>query len=188
MHIARTGAVLGALTMGILVAGATPALAATPTVSVTLTSGPVAFANTLGGVQFGAGSPAGGRLTATGSLSRLDIRDATGTEHGWEVQVAGTAWTGLSEAQGADTSVSATGVVANGCDAGSTCVNAADTVDYTALTIPVGDAVPVTVDNADAFSGQGSQTVTVGLSISAPADITPGPHASLWTVSLVSGP
>lgn len=186
MRITSIGAVLGVITLGTQIAGAIPVGAATA--SLTLTAGTLGFAAPAASPHFGALTSSGGRRVATATLGTLHITDTTGTQGGWELQVAGTAWSGLSQDDLASTSVVVTGVVSGACEGDAGCALARNTVDYSALTLPLGSDLPVAVYRAEALTGQGEQNVALGLALSTPTQATSGSHQSLWTVSLATGP
>lgn len=186
MRVTSIGAVLGVITVGTLIAGAIPAGAATA--RITLTAGTLGVAAPVTSPHFRALTASGGRQVATATLDAPRITDTTGTQGGWEVQVAGTSWSGLTQDDLASTSVAVTGVVSSACDGASGCVPAGNTVDYSALTLPLGSDLPVAVYRAEALTGQGEQNVALGLRLSTPTRPASGSHHSLWTVSLVTGP
>lgn len=147
------------------------------TLSVSSTGSP-SFALTLNGVD----------QTVSYTLPAQAI-DPRGTGAGWNLTVTSTQF---SDGSGHTFPTTASSITAasNACGASSTCTTAANSVGYSALTVPAGPTAPAAVKffNAAANTGMGKLDVSATVGVAVPANAFAGTYTSTVTVSIVSGP
>jgi hypothetical protein len=171
-------AMLAPLAQG--VASATTAATATigaGTLSVSVPAN-IAFSDTLSGVD----------QTVTAVLA-IDVKDATGSGAGWDLQATSTQFTTGGNTLPTNSVTIATAPSSPTCDTGATCTLASNGVSYPYV-LPAGVTAPPASKffDAAASTGMGDQTVTPTFSLAVPANTLGGTYNSTWTISVVSGP
>jgi hypothetical protein len=163
---------------------ASPASAATSTVTGTITAGTLSLA-TSATPSFGV-SLDGTDQTATYTVPAT-VTDATGSDSGWNLTVTSTQFTTGSQTL-ATTASTVTGVT-NTCVGGSTCTAATNAITYP-VTVPAAGTPPAAVKffNAAASTGAGKFTNTPTITVAVPANTHAGVYSSTLTLAAVSGP
>lgn len=178
---------LGVATVAASALLSAPALAATSTVSGTLSAGTLSlttsatpsFALTLDGTD----------QTASYTLPTT-VTDATGSGAGWNLTVTSTQFsTGGASPLTLPTSASSLTSITNACAPGSTCTTPTNSVTYP-VSIPAGSTAPTAVKyfNAAANTGRGKFTNTPTVAVTVPANASAGSYTTTLTLSAVSGP
>jgi hypothetical protein len=170
--------------MAALAVFASPASAATSTVTGTITAGTLSLA-TSATPSFGV-TLDGTDKTATYSVPTT-VTDATGSDSGWNLTITSTQFT--TGSQTLSTSASTVTGVTNTCVGGSTCTAATNAIGYP-VTIPAAATPPAAVKffNAGAGTGAGKFTNTPAISVAVPANTHAGVYTSTLTLAAVSGP
>jgi hypothetical protein len=179
----------GALAVGSAAAAAlllTSMTAAASTATATITAGSLGLVGTPGNVTF-SDTLNGQDQTVTAALP-LDVSDATGSGTGWNLTATSTTFTSGAHTLGAPLVES---TPSDACDSNAThCTTATNSIAYP-YTMPAGTTAPTATKLFDAGlnSGMGNQTVTPTFSLALNSGTTyAGTYASVWTISLVSGP
>jgi hypothetical protein len=182
----RCRSALAAGSIGIAAVLLTSITAGASTATATITAGSLGLVGTPGNVTFAA-TLNGQDQTVTATLP-LDVGDATGSGTGWNLTATSTTFTSGAHTLGAaqvDTTPS------DACDANAThCTTATNAIAYP-YTMPAGTVAPTATKLFDAGlnSGMGNQTVTPTFTLVLNSGTTySGTYASVWTISLVSGP
>lgn len=188
------GIAIGAAVTAASLSGASTALAATASTTVTA---PVS-----GGLQFINGSP--GDVTFPGvtlngsdqtvqQTQAFDVSDARGTAVGWAITATSTTFDAGGGHTLPTTATTITSAPSQACDAGSTCSAAVNGISYP-YTLPAAAVAPAATKmyNATANSGMGNQTVTPTWNLTIPASAWAGgvgsPYTSTWTFTLSQTP
>jgi hypothetical protein len=175
--------------LGCLLAALAPAsaLAATATVTGTVSAGTLSIATT----ATPSFSVTLDGTDKTGSYSvPTTVTDATGSGAGWNLTITSTQFTtGGGSPKTLSTSASSLTGVTNSCVGGSTCTNPTNSVGYP-VAVPAGSTPPTAVKyfNSAVNTGQGQFANTPSISVSVPANAYAGSYSSTLTVAAVSGP
>ena len=168
-------------------AAASPAFAASATVTGTVTGGSLSittsatpsFSVTLDGTD----------KTPTYTVPTT-VSDATATGNGWNLTITSTQFTtgGGSPHTLATNASSVTGV-ANSCTGTGTCTSPTNSIAYP-VGVPAASSPPAAVKyyNASANTGMGEFTNTPTVGVSVPATTYAGTYTSTLTLAAVSGP
>ena len=179
--------ILGLAALAASAVAATPALAASATVTGNVNAGTLSistsatpsFSVTLDGTD------------KTGSYTvPTTVTDATGSGAGWNLTITSTEFTtGGGSPHTLSTSASSLTGVTNSCVGGATCTNPTNSIGYP-VGVPAGSTPPTAVKyfNAAANTGQGQFTNTPSVSVSVPANSYSGAYTSTLTLAAVSGP
>jgi hypothetical protein len=173
--------------IAVLAVLATPAGAATSTVSGTVSAGTLSlttsatptFSLTLDGTD----------QTASYTVPAT-VTDATGSGAGWNLTITSTQFTtGGGTPQTLAATASQITSVSNGCVGGSTCTNPTNALTYP-ITVPAAATAPTAVKyfNAAATTGRGKFTNTPTIGVTVPANAAAGSYTSTLTLAAVSGP
>jgi hypothetical protein len=176
-----------AVLMAAMAVGATPAMAATSTVTATITGGSLAL-STSATPSFSA-TLNGADQTPTYTVPTT-VTDSTGTGNGWNLTITSTQFTtGGGTPKTLATNASSVTSVSNSCVGGVTCTNPTNAIGYP-VSVPAGAGPPAAVKyfNAAASTGLGQFTNTPTVAVSVPANTFAGSYSSTLTLAAVSGP
>jgi hypothetical protein len=166
---------------------ATPAVAATSTVTGTVSAGTLSL-TTSATPSFGI-TLDGTDQTASYTVPTT-VTDATGSGNGWNLTITSTQFTtGGGSPSTLATTASSISSVANSCVGGSTCTLPTNGI-ATGQTVPAAGTPPAAVKyfNAAAATGRGKFTNTPTIAVALPASTLAGSYSSTLTLSAVSGP
>jgi hypothetical protein len=186
----RTSRRLAVLAGGLIAAGMMTwpcAAGATPATAV-IGAGSLAFVTAPANVTFPSTALNGADQTIT-TNEGFDIGDATGSGTGWSISATSTTFINGAEDTISDSATTVQTAPTVGCDSGSSCTTATNSIAYP-YTLPAGATAPTATKLFDAAenTGMGDQTVTATLSLAIVADTYVGTYTSTWTISLASGP
>ncbi len=161
-----------------------PAMAFASTASETVSAGSLAFVSAPGAIEF-SGVTLNGLTTDqhVSATNTFDISDATASNAGYNVTVAGSAWSNGFSPTATVTAGDASSFDTNSIDG----IQASNTASYP-VTVSTDGTTQALVYGANVNTGQGNQTNTMHYSLAVPGASAPGSYSATWTFTLSSGP
>ena len=162
-------------------------IAASPVADEQLDTGMLNF-NSISGIQFPT-IQLNGLDQSVNASNVLDLTDATGSGAGWTISLTSTEFTDSSGYSLPPEATDITTTSPTGCDPGSACSNATNTLS-TPIMVPAGTDIPSAspIFSAAPGSGAGSMSTTVNEQLSIPGGAQAGAYSSTWVYTLSSGP
>jgi hypothetical protein len=179
----------GVVTVALLALAAAAPSAGATAATATLTGGSLAFVTTPAAVAFPSTALNGLNQSINAPAQPFDVGDATGSAAGWNITATSTQFlAGALTLPTAATTLPAPATPT--CDGAGTCTLATPATVTYPYSLPAATTAPTATRmySATVGTGIGNQTLNALWALAIPASARAGAYASVWTLSLVSGP